>query len=137
MIHRLINLFIREYIEFLYLIPVNILFPRHAEDIDETRFAHLAPDDLERQRQIAEKSGKITRCTRVSTFFFDNKALDGDDFIAHECLSKIGESILWKAELLLFVLKFVQPAVDTVLGKKFLVCSALADFAFVENNDLV
>ena len=73
--HRLVG----EHVELLLQIAGHVEGAAAAEDVGQTRPAHLARDDLRREAQVVEQVGELARSLRVEPFLLHDEALNRHD----------------------------------------------------------
>ena len=82
-VHRLEDDLLRECVELLDLLAVDVLLAGAPEDVDEPGHVDLARDDLGGERDVVEERGEAARGARVQALLVDDVPVDRDDFAAH------------------------------------------------------
>jgi len=78
-VHRLDDDLVREDVELLLRLALNVLVFRRTEDVGEARAADLVGDHFRREREVVQNSRQLTRRFRVIALLLDDEPLDGDD----------------------------------------------------------
>jgi hypothetical protein len=70
---------VREYVQLLLLLALDVDLAELAEDVGQARPAHLARNDFRGETEIVEQIGQLTRGLRVQALLLHDVALNCDD----------------------------------------------------------